>query len=334
MVPLTKSQIKEYKRATKCHICFKPFSEKKRRVRDCCHCTGLYRGAAHSSCNLKYKIPNDIPVVFHNITGYNAHLFIRELSKYTNRMGVIAKNIEDYISFSIKVEVDKYIDKDGNECAKEMELRFIDSIKFMSSSMDSLVNNLAWGGHEFFGFESYNDRQCKLLIQKGIYPYEYMDSWDRFKEMSLPSIERFYSNLNMSGVSDTDYEHACSVWREFRIKNIGEYHDLYLRTDVILLAIIFESFRRVCLENYGLDPSHFYTAPGLAWKVCLKKTGVSLKLLLDPDMLLMFKRGIRGGITQYVHRWAAANNPYMGSEYDKSKPTQYLQYLDANNLCG
>ena len=143
MKPLTKSQIKEYKRASKCHICFKPFSEKKRRVRDHCHYSGLYRGAAHSSCNLKYKIPKYIPVVFHNLAGYDAHLFIRELAKHVTGMGVIAKNTEDYISFSIKVEVDKYIDKDSNERIKEMELRFIDSIKFMSSSLDSLVNNLA-----------------------------------------------------------------------------------------------------------------------------------------------------------------------------------------------
>ena len=333
MAPLAKSQIEEYKRATKCHICSKPFSEKKRRIRDHCHYSGLYRGAAHSSCNLKYKIPNYIPVIFHNLTGNDAHLFIRELAKHKTGMGVIAKNTEDYISFSMKVEVDKYIDKDGNECTKEMELRFIDSIKFMSSSLDSLVNNLAKGGHQFFGFENYNDHQCKLFIRKGIYPYEYMDSWDRFEETSLPSINHFYSNLNMSGVSDTDYEHACSIWREFGIRNMGEYHDLYLRTDVILLANVFKSFRRVCLENYGLDPSHFYTAPELAWKACLKKTGIRLELLLDPDMLL-FERGIRGGITQFVHRWAAANNPYMGSEYDPSRPTKYLQYLDANNLYG
>ena len=115
---------------------------------------------------------------------------------------------------------------------------------------------------------------------------------------------------------------------------MGEYHDLYLRTDVVLLTNVFESFGRVCLEDYGLDPSHFYTVPGLAWKACLKKTGIRLELLLDPDMLLMVERGIRGGIMQSVHRWAAANNPFMGSEYDKSKPTKYLQYLDANNLYG
>ena len=128
-----------------------------------------------------------------------------------------------------------------------------------------------------------------------------------------------------------------AVWREFRTRNMGEYHDLYLRTDVILLANVFESFRRVCLENYGLDPSHFYLVPGLAWKACLKKPGIRLEQLLDPDMSLMFERGIRGGITQAVYRWAAANNPYMGPEYDPSRPTkylQYLEYLDANNLYG
>ena len=138
----------------------------------------------------------------------------------------------------------------------------------------------------------------------------------------------------MSGVSDQDYEHACEVWRDFEIKNLREYHDLYLQTDIILLANVFEAFRKVCLDNYGLDPSHFYTAPGLAWEACLKKTSIRLELLLDPDMLLMFERGIRGGISQSVHRWAQANNPYMGSEYDSSKPTRYLQYLDANNLYG
>ena len=189
MTPLTKSQLKEYARATKCHICFKPFNEK-RKVRDHCHYTGLYRGAAHSSCNLQYKIPNYIPVIFHNLAGYDAHLFIRELAKYTTGMDVIAKNMEDYTSFSIKAEVNKYIDKNGDERTEEMELRFIGSIKFMSSNLDSLVNNLARGGHEFREFESYNDHQCKLLIRKGIYPYEYMDSWDRFEETSLPSIER------------------------------------------------------------------------------------------------------------------------------------------------
>ena len=112
-----------------------------------------------------------------------------------------------------------------------------------------------------------------------------MDIWDRFKETTLPHKSSFYSKLNMSGVSDQDYEHACKVWRDFGIRNLGEYHDLYLKTDIILPANVFKAFKKVCLDNYGLDPAHFYTAPGLAWKACLKKTGIRLELLLDPDVI-------------------------------------------------
>ena len=204
----------------------------------------------------------------------------------------------------------------------------------MSSSLDSLTNNLVRGGQHLFGFEECSSKQYELLVKKGIYPYEYMSSWDRFEETKLPPKEAFYSKLNMSGVSSKNYEHARSVWKEFGIKNLGEYHDLYLKTDVILLSNVFEAFREVCLKNYGLDPAHFYTAPGLAWKACLKKTKIRLELLLDPDMLLMFERGIRGGITQSVHRWAKANNPYMGPMFNPKEKVNYLQYLDANNLYG
>ena len=119
---------------------------------------------------------------------------------------------------------------------------------------------------------------------------------------------------------------------EFRIRNLGEYHDLHLRTDVILLANVFEAFRDTCLEYYKLNPAHFYTSPGLAWKACLKKTGIRLELLTDPSMLLMFGRGIRGGITQVVHQYVLANNKYMGELYDPKEESSYLQYLDANNL--
>ena len=201
------------------------------------------------------------------------------------------------------------------------------------SSLNSLVNNLAKGNHKFWGFEKFNSNQRELLIKKGIYPYEYMDNWNKFSEDKLPNKDKFYSKLNMSDVSDKDYDHARKVWKEFEIKNMGEYHDLYLLTDTLLLANVFESFRSVCMDNYGLDPAHFYTAPGLAWKACLKKTGIALELLQDNDMLLMFEQGIRGGITQAVHKYASANNPYM-EEYDKNKETNYLQYFDANNLYG
>ena len=133
MKPLTSNEIKKYKESKRCHICFRPFTLKDPKVRDHCHYTGNYRGAAHRNCNLQYKIPSYIPVVFHNLSGYNAHLFIKELAASVSggaKMNVIAKNKEDYITFSIRVAVDKYIDKNGVEKEKEIELRFIDSFKF------------------------------------------------------------------------------------------------------------------------------------------------------------------------------------------------------------
>ena len=339
MDPLTKKQWKKYKKASRCHICFKPFVDSKKdpKNRDHCHYTGHYRGPAHRNCNLMYRISSYILVVFHNLSGYDAHLFIKELGKNSrDTMEVIAKNKEDYISFSVDVAVDKYVDKEGNEKKKLEELRFIDSFKFMSSSLDSLTRNLVGGkGGKLFGFENYSELQYELLTRKGVYPYEYMTSWDKFKE-SIPPIEAFYSKLNMSKISGSDYQHAQRVWKEFGIRNLGDYHDLYLRTDVVLLANVFEAFTDTCLKHYSLDLGHFYTAPGLTWKACLRKTGVRLELLTDPDMLLMFEKGIRGGITQAVHRYTSANNKYMmmGDLYDPNKESSYLQYLDTNNLYG
>ena len=314
MDPLTPKQWKKYNKMSRCHICFEQFGDSKKgpKVRDHCHYTGRYRGPAHRNCNLMCRIPFYIPVVFHNLSGYDAHLFIRELGRHSRdamMMGVIAKKKEDYISFSVEVAVDKYVDKLGNEKEKLIELEFIDSFKFMASSLDSLTKNLVGGGNKMFGFENCSEKQYELLTRKVVYQYEHITSWDRFEDTKLSPIESFYSSLNMSGVSESDYQHAQRVWGEFGVRNIGHYHDLYLRTDVVLLANVFEAFRDTCLRHYSLDPAHFYMASGLAWKACLKKTEVRLEL---PDMLLMFERGIRGGITQAVHRYASANNKYMG----------------------
>ena len=239
--------------------------------------------------DLRYKITSYNQVVFHNLSGYNAHLIITELGAHTSEMGVIAKNKEDYISFSIKV-VDSYIDKNGEEKDKLIELRFIDSFKLMSSSLDSLTKNLVRGGKKLFGFEDYSELQYDQLTRKGVYPYEYVNSWDRFNETQLPPIDVFYSNLNMSSISEEGYQHTQRVWKEFGIHNLGDYHDLYLRTDVVLLANVYDALRDTCLKHYKLDPAHFYTSPGLAWKACLKCTGIKLELLTDPDMLLMFEQ--------------------------------------------
>ena len=170
-----------------------------------------------------------------------------------------------------------------------------------------------------------------LLSRKGIYPYEYMDSWERFNETSLPNQEYFNSNLRLEGISNKDHNHGQNVWNTFNMKNLGDYHDLYVQSDALQLAGIFENFRETCIKICRLDPTYFVSAAGLAWQACLKMTKVKLELLTDIDTLLMFEKGIRGGISQAIHKYATANNKYMKS-YNKNIPSSYLIYLDADNL--
>ena len=159
-----------------------------------------------------------------------------------------------------------------------------------------------------------------LLLRKGIYPYEYMDNWERFDETSLPDKESFYSSLNMENIDDIDYRQGNNVFKKFKLKNLGGYHDLYVQSDTLLLADVFENFRNTCIEEYELDPAHFLSLPGLAWQACLKKTNIKLKSLTDYAMLLMAEEGIRGGICHSIHRYAKANNKYM-KNYDKNLHT-------------
>ena len=163
-----------------------------------------------------------------------------------------------------------------------------------------------------------------LLLRKGVHHYEYMDNWERFNETSFDNKESFYSNLNMENIEDI---------KIFKLKNLGEYHDLYVQGHTLLLADIFENFRNKCLEVYELDPTHFLSLPGLVCQACLKKTNVELGLLTDYDMLLMVEEGIRGGICHSIHRYAKANNKYM-KDHNKNIESSYIQYLDANNLYG
>ena len=161
-----------------------------------------------------------------------------------------------------------------------------------------------------------------------------MDSLEKLKETALPPKEAFYSRLNDGGISDEDYAHAQNVWKTFKMKSFKDYHELYNKVDVLLLADVFEHFRNICLANYKLDPAHYYTAPGLAWDVALKFTEVSLELLSDVDTLLMIEKGIRGGVSMISNRYAKANNKYMGDKFNSNESSTYIQYLDANNLYG
>ena len=223
---------------------------------------------------MKYKIPGHIAIVFHNLSGYDAHLFIKELGRRFNKndIGVISENKEKYISFNVKITVKspgvKY--KDGTQVCKNIQLRFIDSCRFMALGLEKLASNLDDDQCKNLR-EFYKEKEAfKLMRRKAVYLYEFIDGWEKLEETSLPPKEAFYSRLNMKGISDQDYEHAQQAWNAIEKKTLGCYHDAYLKTDVSLLVDVFETFRGTCLKHYRLDPAHFYTAPGLAWQTLLK----------------------------------------------------------------
>lgn len=374
-----------------CMLCSKPllryhFLDK---VRDHCHITGKYRGAAHNVCNLKLRIsaddeyycrktgkvkkkrPTKVPVVFHNLRGYDGHLIMSALGKFESettgdqKISCIPNNMEKYMAFSVG------------------QLQFIDSLQFMNSSLDKLAANTSelwsaqcglcgetgdikdgtilrdgddvaitgWCGKckstlkkrrlwttlvERFKHtlsNSEDDKAAHLLLRKGVYPYEYIDSFDRFDETSIPQKEAFYSRLTRDGISDADFQHVQTVWEAFKCKTLGDYHDIYLRTDVLLLADVFEAFRTTSMTHYGLDPAHYFSAPGMSWDALLETTKVQLELLTDIDMHLFMEKGLRGGVCMVSKRFAKANNPQC-PDYDSTKPNSWIIYLDANNLYG
>ena len=334
---LTPEEERDFKSAKMCHICEKDLVCKKKtgeifKVRDHCHFTGKYRGAAHNQCNLNCRKPLILPVVFHNLQGYDSHRFIKQLAKLKEELSCIPSTEEKYISFSKKMKVREYNSrKNGATLPIKFEIRFIDSFKFLQTSLAKLVSNLK--PTDFKNVNTYFKENTSLLTRKGFYPYDYVSSIDILQETKLPSKDLFYSKLYNENISEENYKHAIKVWGSFNYKTIKDYHYIYLKSDVLLLADVFENFRKTCLKHYKLDPCHYYTAPGLAWDACLKETNQNLELLKVYDMLMMFERGIRGGITHISKRYAEANNKYM-KDYNPDKPSSYIQYLDANNLYG
>ena len=224
-------------------------------------------------------------------------------------------------------------------------LRFIDSYRFMGSALENLVKNLAelhknlpdnvlkerfYNTYRLCGG---NMEKLKLLSRKGVYPYEYMDSWDKFGLPVQLKKEYYYAELNDFNIDDSDIEHVKNICSTLNINNLGEYPDLYVQSDTTLLADVFENFKNNCIDVHKLDPAYYLSAPALSWQSGLKMTGKTLGLLTDENMLLLFEKCIRGGICEAVTKYEKANNKYM-KNYDSNKPSSYLMYVDANNLYG
>ena len=328
---MTKEDEEKFLKANECYICNKKYTDKDIKVRDQCHITGKYRGSAHQECNLQLRLnPEEvkIPVIFHNLRGYDSHFIMQEIGAivknhtYKNNKGeekqmninAIPNNMEKYMAFML-----------GNH------LTFIDSFQFMSSSLEKIVSNLPKESLKYTS-KSFKGEKLDLMVRKGVYPYDYMNSFEKFNH-KLPSKEDFYSILNDQHISNEDYEHAQNVWNKFSLKNMGDYHNLYLKSDILLLADVFEDFRNTCLEYYKLDPCHYFTSPGLSWDAMLKMTNIKLELMTDIDMFQFIEKGLRGGISYIANRYSKANNKYI-KEYYENKPSKYIMYLDANNLYG
>lgn len=335
---ITAKQIEEHEKATQCYMCKKKFTKENYKTRAHNHNTGEYIGPACNACNKKRKNEKFVPVIFHNLKNYDSHLFICELAKQFKKIDITPNNMEKYMM--IKVD----------------NIRFIDSFQFMSTSLEVLVENLYKSNdlNKFKNmknhFNKLNDEQLKMLIRKGVYPYEWFDSFDKFNQPCDWKIKDFFSSLRNETISEEDYKHYKKVCEMFNIKNCGEYHDLYLYTDVLLLADIWENFRQISHINYGIDPSYYITAPSMAWDACLKMTGVTLELLTDPDKHIFYEKGIRGGMSTIFKRYSKANNKYMPTydemdksflsfvgvydmpTYDKNDKSKYIMYNDANNL--
>ena len=313
-----------------CHICGEKYTDKDVRVRDHCHITGKFRGSVHQECNLKLRVKPEnlkIPVIFHNLWGYDSHLIMQQIGEiaknyaYKDKKGkeqplkinAIPNNMEKYMAFML-----------GNH------LTFIDSFQFMSSCLDKLVNNLP-KDDLIYTSQVFKGRKLDLMSKKGVYPYDWMDSFEKFDQTELPTKEHFYSILNDQHITNDEYDHARKVWKTFKIKNMGEYHDLYLGSDVLLRTDVFENFRKTCLQYYKLDPCHYFTSPGLSWDAMLKMTNIKLELMTDVDMFQFIEKGMRGGVSYIANRYGKANNKYM-KEYNDKEPSKYIMYLDADNL--
>lgn len=331
-----------------CFNCKCEYTKDNKKVAHHDHISGEFISSLCNKCNLDFQYKKFLPVYIHNLKGYDAHLFITSLNNYgykhtkNDNISCIPNNEEQYISFSKNIKVDEYINDKDKTVNVMFEIRFIDTYGFMASSLTGLIDNLKKGGKNIAEWrkifknvsnEFKDDEQFVLMIQKGIYPYDYIDNYEKLLESKLPKKKDFNNKLTFSKCSDEDYKQAQLVWKTLKCYTFMDYHNIYLKSDVLLLADVWESFREVCFTNYKLDADYYYTAPSLSWDAMLKLTGVNLELITDIDMYLFIESGIRGGMSQISKRYAKANNKEM-TEFDETKELSNITYLDANNLYG
>ena len=335
---LTDDERREFDRAVVCHNCGEKFSEQNVKTHHHNHVSGRYLFPACNSCNLALKPRKTsvstgnsnsylLPIIFHNLTAYDGHFilkfFKKEYAQYTTKdgkvhyadIGVIPLNAEKCMSLRI-----------GN-------LQFIDSFQFMASSLDRLCKTMRKEGVDDFVHTSHYFGQDDIFYEKGIYPYDYVSGPSKLDETALPPKEAFYNSITEENISDEQYARAQEMWQRLSMNTLRDYTRHYIQLDVLILADLFEKFRRTMFDAHGLDCLHFPSLPSLTLQLALKMTSVKLDLIDDSEIYLMIESAIRGGLSYVAQRHAKANYPAMGAmEYRADLPTSHILYLDCNSL--
>lgn len=311
----------DYNNANNCYLCYQQFTHTMYKVRDHCHLSGNFRGAACNNCNLQLRqVRNNLPVFFHNLKGYDMHFIIQNiniLNKWS--LKVIADSREKYktMTASIKMKDDNFFN-----------IKFLDSYAFLNRSLEKLSKSMT--------MRYYTDTlhlPTEIVQSKGILPYSYFTSYEILNEMQLPDINSFHNDLTNEPLSKSDYERALLTWNEMKCETLGDYLHFYLKLDVYLLTDIFEQFRSIIKKDYNLDPANYIGIPSLTIDAALKWNSLSMPLLPTEDMYNFFENGIRGGMCFINKHYIEANNEEVEG-YNKNKPIVGLTYLDENNLYG
>ncbi|HZD82294.1 MAG TPA: DNA polymerase, partial [Nitrososphaeraceae archaeon] len=319
---LSKKELRTFRKTKVCCICSKPlvFDPENRKVRHHSHVTGEFIGAAHNECNLKCRVPNFLPIFFHNLSKYDGHFITLVCDNTVKDINTIPLTEETYISFSKKI-------------SQKFFLRFVDSYRFLQTSLRSLADNLPASDFIHTRTQFPDDTEFDFARKKNFFPYEYLDCEEKLTLRALPPRSKFYSSLDDTNITEEEYEFAKSAWNAFKCKTLHDYLEKYCIIDVLLLADCYLSFRGECMEAYGLDPTYCYSLPGYSFEAFLKQSEVELEQLSDPDMYLFFESSIHGGITSTVKRYSKANNKNVPN-YNPNEPPNSLLYIDANNLYG
>lgn len=338
VICMTPEDEETFQQAANCYCCGIEL-ENDVKVRDHCHTSGTFRGAACISCNSRLRsFSRTIPVIFHNFQGYDCHLLLKYGNFENKHLHVLARNSENYISLTWSFPAKQHPITERKKKKKKKQViinvKFIDSYQHLSMNLAGLAANLETLPNAECMKKSYPNVDDDILSRKGFFPYEYANSTQRLSETCLPAHENFFSSLSGENISRKDYDHALRAFQKFGCQNIEAYMLCYLELDVRLLADVFEQYREMCLKEFGLDSVNYITLPSFVWDAAFSSCGVELDALSDLDMYQAFERGIRGGSVFVNRHYVSANCREMGSSYDPTSPLEYILPIDANNLYG